>query len=266
MKLFHMKKNPYFLLRFKNTVRRFFLGTCEYHFLFILSPPYCGSTMLNELISTSDSVSNINPFGNREGKTLPRVKKIMKKSTRWNVKTELPWAYIKQEWLKYWDITKPLLLEKSPMNIQYAKEISSTFNPAYFIIFYRNPYAHCEGLLRRQNLSPKEAASFAIDCLKHQKWNIENLTTSTHLSYESLTNNLTQEVDKLIKFIPKLGKINTDIKVKAHNLFNQVMKIKNMNEDKISKLSHSDITAINDVFNENKDLLQYFGYSLINQQ
>ena len=42
----------------------------NHKFLFILSPPYCGSTLLTELISSSGSVSVNNPFGTKEGQKL----------------------------------------------------------------------------------------------------------------------------------------------------------------------------------------------------
>ena len=51
---------------------------CEEHkFLFILSPPYCGSTLLNDIISTSKNVSSNNYLNTREGQTLPEVKQFM---------------------------------------------------------------------------------------------------------------------------------------------------------------------------------------------
>ena len=43
---------------------------------FILSPPYSGSTMLNQLISSSGNVSCNNNLGTREGQLLPGVKQF----------------------------------------------------------------------------------------------------------------------------------------------------------------------------------------------
>jgi len=97
-----------------NRIRKIFNPEIENKYLFILSPPYCGSTLLNELISISSFVSVNNPTGTREGQTLPTVKKIMfDDNTRWEELVDFDWDFIKNEWRKYWDTTKPIFLEKS---------------------------------------------------------------------------------------------------------------------------------------------------------
>ena len=121
-------------------------------YLFILCPPYSGSTLLNELISTSNNVSSNNNQGTREGQKLPSVKKIMfDHDDRWNIGLKYDWEFIKKEWLKHWDISKPILLEKSPPNLIRAFDIQSCFQPCYFICMIRNPYAFCEGFIRYEN-------------------------------------------------------------------------------------------------------------------
>ena len=62
----------------------------QHHYLFILCPPFCGSTLLNELLSTSFYVSCNNNIGTREGQTLPETKDIMF-NNRWDKKKILPW-------------------------------------------------------------------------------------------------------------------------------------------------------------------------------
>lgn len=172
----------------RKCVKIFFYKNRDHKYLFILSPPYCGSTLLNEIISTSDNVSVNNRYGTREGQTLPSVRKIMFEGiNRWNPEIEFDWNFIKMEWMKYWDLSKPILLDKSPANIVRAQAVSRAFDPSFFIIFYRNPYAHCESLMRRNGWSPVRSANFAIDSLRFQKVNIENLGNYIKFSYESLT-------------------------------------------------------------------------------
>ena len=60
-------------LYFKNSLNK----KKKHDYLFILSPPFCGSTLLNELISTSKNISCNNNIGTREGQTLPLVNDIM---------------------------------------------------------------------------------------------------------------------------------------------------------------------------------------------
>lgn len=45
------------------------------------------------------------------------------------------------EWSRYWDTTKPVLLEKSPPNLVRTRFLQSLFPGAYFIIVLRHPVA-----------------------------------------------------------------------------------------------------------------------------
>lgn len=98
-------------------------------YVFILCPPYCGSTLLWKLVLTSTVVSALPS----EGQFLPEVKEIMRQDP-WNVNVKLPWVKIKEVWDGYWDHNKLLLLEKSPPNLIRAKEIEQHFNPVYFLL------------------------------------------------------------------------------------------------------------------------------------
>ena len=247
----------------KNKLKRTAYKKKKNKYLFILSPPYCGSTLLNELISTSQHVSVNNPFGTREGQTLPTVRKAMFGKNRWDENIEFDWATIKQEWLKYWDLTRPILLDKSPPNIIRAKSISQTFKSSFFIIFYRNPYAHCESLMRRENYTPKSAAKFALKCLTFQMHNVEDLKNSIQISYELLSEKPEIAVNLIQDFIPEIDDINHLQKFSAHNFLSENMEIKNLNKEKIGKLKRQEIKEINQVFSKKTDVLNFFNYSLL---
>jgi len=45
------------------------------------------------------------------------------------------------EWSKYWDLSKPLLLEKSPPNLIRTRFLQAMFPDSYFIIITRHPIA-----------------------------------------------------------------------------------------------------------------------------
>lgn len=115
-------------------------------YLLILSPPYAGSTVLWQLLQTSPHVSALPT----EGQYLEPVKQIMTGHPG-NAGLPLPWALIKQEWSKHWDLSKPLLLDKSIRNLSHAKEIEQAFETSWFIVVMRDPYALCEGFARRRN-------------------------------------------------------------------------------------------------------------------
>ena len=233
-------------------------------FLFILSPPYCGSTLLNEIVSTSKNVSGNNLEGTREGQQLPVVRDMMFNHDRkWDESYDFNWALIKNEWMKYWDLSAPVLLEKSPPNIIRAQSINKHFNPSYFIIFYRNPYAHVESLMRRKNWTPQKAAEFSVRCLKFQKTNIESFRNALPLSYEEVTKNPHKAKELIVKFLPELSDICVDKEFNGHNFNNEKLTIRDLNKEKINRLTASDLEVVNSIFKEKHQVLSFFNYELI---
>ena len=259
--------NIYYLFRrIKLFIPNLLFKNKKHKYLFILSPPFCGSTLLNEIISTSKKVSCNNNIGTREGQTLPRGKDIMFTKERWNPNLELPWEHIKKIWKKYWNLSKPILLEKSVPNILRVKEIKNTFLPVSFICMVRDPYAQCEGIMRRNNVSAEEAAKFSIHCLMYQKNNIENEKKLLFFTYEDLCDNTEKIIERIQNLLPELNDINIKKNFSAHNFKGKrKMRITNLNNEKIKKLTIEDITSINHVFSKNKNLLEYFNYSIINK-
>lgn len=264
-RLIYPKYKNYASLILHNRLKRFFTSNSNHKFLFILSPPYCGSTLLNELISTSNSVSVNNCWGSREGQMLPTVKAVMfDHQDRWNPSHDFDWERIKKEWMKYWDLSYPILLEKSPPNIVRAKSIAKTFTPSYFIVFYRNPYAHCESLIRRNKVTPQNAAKFAIKSLMYQLENIQKLENVISISYEYLTMKPLEAIELLTREIPELNDLDIGRSFNAHNFKKeQSMKIQNLNGSKIKNLNKDQIEEINKVFLNHPELLAFFEYELI---
>ena len=128
----------------------------------------------------------------------------------------------------------------------------------------RNPYAQVEGIVRRNHATIEYAADFALKCLRYQKQNKENERNILFLSYEDLCNNKEEVVEKIEQFIPELGAINSDLKFSAHNFKARgKMRIQNLNDEKINKLSSEQIKIINSYFKTEEELLNYFGYSII---
>ena len=236
----------------------------EYQFLFILSPPYAGSTMLNQIISSSDNVSCNNNLGTREGQLLPGVKHFMFQKNRWNENVQYPWEEVRKTWLRYWDYSKPVFLDKSIPNIMRVDEIEKVFSPIKYMCMVRNPYAQVEGLMRRNKQDAKSAAEFAIKCLYYQSKNRkrENILFFT---YEQLCDNRQEVSQKMIEFIPELADLDMNIDLTSHNFKKKAkMKMANLNDEKIAKISETDFEIINSIFEKEKDLLKEFGYKIIN--
>ena len=255
----------YFLKRnYLNIKRKVIKVNQNPKFLFILSPPYCGSTLLNQLLSTSKNVSCNNELGTREGQLLPGVKHFMFQKNRWSKEVKYDWEIIKNVWMKYWDQSKPILLDKSIPNIMRVEEIKKVFTNTYFICMVRNPYAQIEGIMRRNNTTAEYATDFTLKCLHYQRENIEREKNILFFTYEELCEKEEQTIEKISKFLPEIKDIKANSKFKAHNFKTKsAMQIVNLNNEKISKIDKTHLSIINQILLKEKELLDYFNYNII---
>jgi hypothetical protein len=225
-------------------------------YLFILAGPRTASTLLSEILNTSPNVSRNNPLG--EGQYLPELKG--RYPHRWNALREHDWHYIKNVWMRYWDSSKPVLIEKSPPNLKYAEEIERVFQPSYFLCLVRDPYAHCEGLMRRTGYTAERAAEFALECLSLQKQNLESLENTHLVRYEDLTERTEETIAAIEEWLPQLGKLRVSGTFSSYNSTGTDLPITNLNANKIAKIAAGDLVTINRVFIREEKLLAYFDY------
>ena len=240
-------------------------GRKDHQFLFILTPPYCGSTLLNQILSTSNNLSCNNHLGVREGQLLPEVKDMMFLNKGWHNEVNYDWPFIRKVWMKYWDQRKAILMDKSNTNIMRVNKVKEVFDKAVFLAMVGNPYAQVEGIMRRNGATSEYAANFALKCLRYQKKNkLSEKDNVLFISYEELCDDKESVVNRIKNFIPEIGDINSDLEFSAHNFKTEgKMKIQNLNSEKINKISKSDLEIVNSFFNKEKDLLEFFGYSII---
>lgn len=231
-------------------------------YVFILCPPYSGSTLLWKLLSTSSNVSALP----HEGQKLPETKEIMRDAP-WNPDKKIPWKTIKEIWESYWDKEKIIHLEKSPPNIIRAKDLQEFFSPTFFIAMIRNPYALCEGLYRRSNATMIEAANAWVTYAQYQKANIEQLNNLIFFKYEDLTEKTPEVKAQISKFLPELIDIDTNRAFHVHSIDGLTSNtIMNFNDKKIAQLSPNDINTINAVLNNYCPLMGFFNYQYISPE
>jgi hypothetical protein len=245
-------------------------------YVFVLCPPFSGSTVLWRLLQTSPNVSALP----REGQFLDPVKAIMRRDP-WNPEVALPWPQIKAEWSKYWNPDKPLLLEKSPPNLIRAQAIEKAFSPCAFIVMIRDPYAQCEGLVRRRarmfkvfkhqptpgrNARDDAVEFFARQWIRFATWQIENierLERVVHFTYEEMAEQPGATAAKIMAFLPELGELKASEKFQSHSVAGHGSRVlTNMNELKWQSLRKSDIAIINGVLQGHPELLEFFGYAI----
>ena len=228
-------------------------------FLFVLCPPYCGSTLLWKLLSTSSNVSALP----KEGQFLPEVEDIMRDKP-WDKNHSLPWPDIKAVWDRYWDHDKPILLEKSPPNITRALAIAEHFQPCQFVLMVRNPYAHAEGLMRRNDWPLRRAANFSLMCLRTQLENQRRLDNALTFTYEQLVKDPARACAELASFQPALSDMDPQASFEVHSVDGTLdRRITDLNARKIDALSAADLAALNTFFIPAEEVLSAWGYELI---
>jgi hypothetical protein len=230
-----------------------------HQFLFVLTPPYCGSTVLWRMLATSPAVSALP----QEGQHLPAVAPILRKRV-WDAAQPIDWATVRREWEKLWDLSRPILLEKSPPHLIRAAAIEKAFAPATFVAMMRNPYAFCEGYARRKNAPLAEAAAFWLRCAAAQQRNVATLERLLYFSYEEFTADPQALAQKIIAFMPALESLDAGGSYAARSIVSyEARPIQDLNALKIAQLSAGDVANINRVLEGRPELLDYFGYELV---
>lgn len=173
---------------------------------------------------------------------------------------------IKKEWGVRLDLSKPVLLEKSPPNTPRVRWLQRHFSPAYFVAIVRNGYAVSEGIMRKAD--PKHLRdSWPIEQCA-QQWVRSNeilLEDTPHLQYllwvryEDLVDNPLQELNKICDFIGLPHYRNFDPK-KSFSIHERNDTVKDMNKISIDRLTPTQIGEINKVAGE---CLERFNYPLL---
>ncbi|GAB4377354.1 MAG: hypothetical protein Kow0075_05730 [Salibacteraceae bacterium] len=246
--------------------KRQFGGKENIH-LFILAPPFSGSTLLAEVVATSPNVSLNNEHDQKEGMLLPGGRALYGTfEQRWDPQYKYNWGKIYALWGRYWDFSKKILLEKSPPLIIRAEELQKRMRNPFFLILVRDPYAHIESLMRRRDWTAEKSAEYSMMCLKYQLHNATTLQNKHVVRYEDMTTNPVDFAQGLIKFLPQLQALNTEKLFTAHNFKNRKMKLVNLNEEKIDRINPSDLSKINQVLSKYHEELSFFGYGLLEAQ
>lgn len=239
----------------------------KHQHIFILCTHSSGTTALWRLLGTSPNVASLA----KEGQFLPSVRDIMR-AHPWDENHPLPWPQIKQAWYEEWDLSKPILLDKTPPSVIAAFEIEQVFEDAYFVVMVRDPYAYCEGTKRRgygglgygRDATYAEIAQGWVREGQYQLKNIDKLERTMWLTYEQLTENSAVVVNRLLDFMPQLQALDTSASFSIRSVEGRQQRpLVNLNGKQIARLSAEAIDEINGVLSQHKDLLSFFGYELL---
>jgi hypothetical protein len=243
------------------------------HFLFIITPPYSGSTALVELLNTSHKTMVLHPRG--EGQWLIPG---LCKNDRWSQSKEINRESIKAVWLHKFHTTQQLtknievVIEKSPPNMMRLEEIASLFHHYSLLANNRNPYANCASILY-SNYSIDDVANSGKRAiiLKElaENWATRSIIIDrlkeTHsiplVTYEEFCERPSRVLSKLRLPGDVAETINWHADVKVKNYPPQ--KIINQNKRQISKLTDEDMVVISKVLGNYKDVMRRFKYDIL---
>jgi len=244
------------------------------HFLFLITPPYSGSTAISKLLNSSPRTMILR--NNGEGQKL--IPGLAEKD-RWEPNKEVDYFSVKSVWLNTFQNVRSLMpdvdvvIEKSPPNMMRIEQLASQFKRHSFVANNRNPYANCASILyrvhdvdsmdssQRQRVITQLAEHWLTRSIKIREL-ILRLSVPL-VTYEEFCQNPAAMLLKLELPDGVVDTIDLQAKVKVKDY--DVQGIVDQNNRQISQLTAEDIESITHVLEDYGELLSFFGYKCMNQ-
>lgn len=231
-------------------------------YLFILCPPFNGSTVLYKIINSSKATSTFlgRTYNNKGKHVIPKgeghalLLKKMPTYSKYRHDSDfiLPMKLLKDRYDEHWNLNKPILCDKSPPYVHFANQIENyfeQFGDVYFICMIRSPYSS-------RWIKTAPWTIFA----KEQKRNIETLKRVLYFRYEDLVSGPEKVKKQIIEFLPELH----DIDMKAHEVVG-LRKDEKRNQELCSdyrdRIEHQ--AEKNEFLKQIPDELDFFGYPYV---
>ena len=223
----------------------------ERKYLFILSPPYSGSTVLWRLLQTSAAVSALPD----EGQKLPELRAMMRDDP-WNPDRVFDWERIGDVWHRHWDPARPVFLEKSPPHLCRPRALLQHFQPAWFLLLLREPLALCEAMNRRNGWDFDYAARRCVEWLQLYQAARAVLPRTLTVSYEELVTDPEGTRRRLGTWMPELADIDVTAPVRSHAIDGeQTRALTNLNPRKIAAIAPADRARVEAALSAHRHLL-----------
>ncbi|MEL6343465.1 MAG: sulfotransferase [Myxococcota bacterium] len=238
----------------------------EPFFLFILNPPFSGSTALARLLCSVPGSAILNALG--EGlRYLPR----WHETNRWDDRAPPPTA-LRDIWMgklaqNAQDFGEParIIIEKSPPLLVHLDAVLEMF-PRYGIFgFNRDPYGFCASVIRRQ-IPPLPgmtlAHSAAARWLRFSQMLRRHIDARTllWLRYEDLCDQPKVSAARLIGRFPQLRGVDFTRPLSVKNRPPQPLA--NHNSHQIAQLSREQRAHIAETLHQDPETVRFFGYAI----
>jgi hypothetical protein len=244
----------------------------EPHILFIITPPYSGSTALAQLLNSSNRTMLLQKRG--EGQWLIPG---LCESDRWSPDKKVNYESVKAVWLHNYqrairsDKAIDVVIEKSPPNMMRIEELSAQFRSCSFMANNRNPYANCASILYRRHDAQHIGVENRVRVLENSvdlwiqrshriKALIQNLRIPL-VTYEVFCKDPNTVIGALQTPRGVAESIDPDACIKVKDY--KVQKIVNHNERQISLLSDREIGALSAILVGHKQMMSYYDYQVL---
>lgn len=104
------------------------------------------------------------------------------------------------EWSRYWDMTRPVRVEKTPSNLLRMRLLARLLPPAYFVIVTRHPIAACLATMKWTEGSLFSLFSHWVHCYRIAREDAAYLPHVIWASYEAFMARPEEELNRLLQF------------------------------------------------------------------
>jgi hypothetical protein len=219
------------------------------YWLFILGLNNSGTSLLANILGQHPQIRRLPSAGQGLTSALPQAR-ALGLSRNWTKQpeyfrwTELSDAHsvarIRYDWARHYPQRPGILLEKSPPNTMRSRWLQHNFQPCRFLAIVRNPYAVCEGIRRREGIGLEDAALHWKRGNEILLNDLPFLKQCLFFSYEAFCAEPEEHLQIIETFLELKEPIHRSIlsgSVPAHNVEGRPLRITNLNEKSISRLS-----------------------------
>ena len=249
--------------------------------VFVIAPNNSGSTFLMQALATCRQTWNLPLEGQFAfGFTGPNTRdhgRLLWSLRPWRDRFADPAAYDWPRNRRAWyfqafarDPQASVFVTKAPPFLLQVGALRRHFRNTKFLFTARNPYAVCEGIHRYRTGQPlppdmdyfEAAAEHVVNCLALQRDNLEaHGSRGVFFTYEAMCDEPERVEQAIRSLVPALGDLKLHQKLAVKGLYDEMLG--NMNAQQIARLTPEQIAAINRVFRGRRDVLDYFGYEIM---
>ena len=163
-----------------------------------------------------------------------------------------------------------VFVTKAPPFLLQVGALRRHFRNTKFLFAVRNPYAVCEGIHRYRTGQPlppdvdyfEAAAEHVVNSLALQRDNLERHgSRGVFFTYEAMCDEPARVERQIRSLVSALGDLKLRRKLAVKGLYDEMLS--NMNARQIARLTSKQIETINRIFCRRRDVLDYFGYEIM---